>query len=110
MKIDRYDLRDGGSWRYVHTGPDGVDHGFRGVIHGTPSVEGGIVQTFEYEGVPGHVSLETATFEEHGGRTTVRTNSVYQSVADRDAHLGGGMERGVRDSMDRLAELLPTLG
>jgi uncharacterized protein YndB with AHSA1/START domain len=109
MTIDRYEPRDGGTYRYVHTGPDGVPHGFRGVFHGTPTADGGIVQTFEYEGVPGHVSLETVTLEEHEGRTTLRNNTVYQSIADRDAHVSSGMEYGVVDSMDRLSELLATL-
>lgn len=109
MTIDRYEPRDGGTYRYVHTGPDGVAHGFRGVFHGTPTAEHGIVQTFEYEGVPGHVSLETVTLEERDGKTTIHNNTVYQSVADRDAHVSAGMEYGVRDSMERLSELLARL-
>ena len=75
------------------------------VFHGTPSPEG-IVRTFEFEGVPGHVSLETLTFEERGSRTLVRTNAVFQSVEDRDAALQSGMEEGVNESMDRLDELV----
>jgi uncharacterized protein YndB with AHSA1/START domain len=109
MAVERYEVRDGGTYRYIHSGEDGVAHAFRGVFHGTPSPERGIVQTFEYEGAPGHVSLDTATFEEHEGRTTVRANSVFQSVSDRDAMVESGMEDGVRDSMDRLAELLANL-
>src|SRR5579872_1824167 len=64
MEIDRHEVRDGGTWRYVHRGEDGVEHGFHGVYHGTPSADAGIIRTFEYEGAPGHVSMETATFEE----------------------------------------------
>lgn len=102
------DLRDGGVWRFVHEGEDGVRHGFHGVFHGEPSVNG-IVRTFEYEGYPGHVSLETLTFEERDGTTTVRTNSVFQSVEDRDGMVQSGMEEGVTDSTERLAELLARL-
>ncbi len=105
MTIDRYDARDGGTWRYVHRSADGSEYGFRGVFHGTPSVDG-IVQTFEFEGAPGNVALETLTFEARGGGTLIRTNSVYQTVGARDAMIASGMERGVNDGYDRLDELI----
>lgn len=108
MAIDRLDDRDGGTWRFIHRDAKGNEFGFHGVFHGTPSPDG-IVRTFEFEGVPGHISLETATFEEHGGRTLVRTNAVYQSVEDRDGHLQSGMEQGVNESMERLDELVARL-
>jgi len=65
-----------------------------------------IVATFEFEGVPGHVSLETLKLEEIGGRTVLTNTSVFQSVADRDGMLQGGMEEGTSETMDRLGELL----
>jgi uncharacterized protein YndB with AHSA1/START domain len=108
MTIDRHDIQHGGAWRFTHRDADGNEYGFRGVVHGTPSVDG-IVRTFEYEGAPGHVSLETATFEEHDGKTLLRTNSVFQSVEDRDAMIQSGMEEGVNDSMERLEELIARL-
>lgn len=108
MTIDRLDARDGGTWRYTHRDSDGNEYGFHGVYHGTPSVDG-IVQTFEFEGAPGHVSLETATFEVHNGKTLLRQNAIYQSIADRDAMVESGMEEGVTDSMERLAELVAKL-
>jgi hypothetical protein len=67
------------------------------------------VQTFEFEGAPGHVALQTATFSDRGGSTLVRTVSAFQSVEDRDAMVASGMERGARDSDERLAELLAQL-
>ena len=67
------------------------------------------MQTFEFEGAPGHVALQTATFDDRGGSTLVRTVSAFQSVEDRDAMVASGMERGVRDSEERLAELLAKL-
>ena len=103
--IDRYDARDGGTWRYVQKDADGNEYGFHGVFHGTPSPEA-IVQTFEFEGVPGHVMLDTTTLEQRDGRTLMRTVSSFQSVEDRDGMVASGMERGVRDSGDRLEELL----
>ena len=103
--IDRYDARDGGTWRYVQKDADGNEYGFHGVFHGTPSPEA-IVQTFEFEGVPGHVMLDTTTLEQRDGRTLMRTVSSFQSVEDRDGMIASGMEHGVRDSGDRLEELL----
>lgn len=108
MTIDRHDARDGGTWRFIHRDADGNEYAFHGVFHGTPSPDG-IVRTFEFEGAPGHVSLETATFEERGGRTLLRMNAVYQSVEDRDAMVQSGMEDGVNDSMERLDELVARL-
>lgn len=106
--VDHYEPRDGGRWRIVQADAAGNEYGFHGVFHGTPSPDG-IVQTFEFEGVPGHVSMETLTLEERAGRTLVRTVSVFQSVEDRDGMVASGMERGVRDSDERLAELLTAL-
>jgi uncharacterized protein YndB with AHSA1/START domain len=103
--IDCYDARDGGTWRYVQKDADGNEYGFHGVFHGTPSPEA-IVQTFEFEGVPGHVMLDTTTLEQRDGRTLMRTVSSFQSVEDRDGMIASGMEHGVRDSGDRLEELL----
>lgn len=108
VAIDRNELRDGGCWRFVHRDAAGNEYGFRGVFHGAPSPES-TVRTFEFEGAPGHVCLETLTFEERGDTTLVRTNSVFQSVADRDAMIESGMEAGVNDSMERLDELIARL-
>lgn len=107
-RIEQYDLRNGGVWRYVSVDPDGGEWAFRGVFHGDPSVDA-ITQTFEFEGTPGHVCLETATFEEADGRTTVRTLSAFQSVADRDGMVESGMEVGVTDGHERLDEVLRSL-
>lgn len=108
MTVERYELHDGGRWRYVSESADGHVHGFHGVFHGTPTPYG-MVQTFEYEGAPGRVSLDTYTFEDHGGRTTVRSVSSFPSVEDRDRIVAQGMERGVRDSAERLTALLTDL-
>lgn len=91
MTVDHLDARHGGTWRFVHRDGDGSEYGFHGVFHGTPSLEAGIVQTWEFEGAPGHVKLGTITFEERGGRTLVHLNSVHQSVEARDAEVQSGM-------------------
>jgi uncharacterized protein YndB with AHSA1/START domain len=108
MTIERFDLRDGGTWRYVHADDAGNAYGFHGVFHGDPSPDG-IVQTFEFEGAPGNVQMDTVTFEERGGGTTVRTNSVFQSVEARDAMYQSGMAEGMDEGYERLEELLAKL-
>jgi uncharacterized protein YndB with AHSA1/START domain len=108
MEIDTYDVRAGGSWRFIHRDEHGNAWGFHGVFHGDPSPDG-FVQTFEFEGAPGHVSLEKLILEEHDGRTTAHTHSVYQSVEARNAMIESGMEKGMNEGFDRLDELLGRL-
>lgn len=108
MTLDKFEPRTGGVYRFIHRDQQGNEYAFHGSIHEVLTPER-IVQTFEFEGLPekGHVSLETARFEElPGGRTKLITQSVFQSVADRDGMLQSGMEEGVNDSYDRLDELL----
>ncbi|MDB5074265.1 MAG: Activator of Hsp90 ATPase 1 family protein [Chloroflexi bacterium] len=106
--LDYLDARDGGKWRYISRDAEGNEYGFHGVFHGMPSPDG-IVQTFEFEGVPGHVSLSTITFEEHRGKTVLRNNAIFQSVEDRDGMMQSGMEKGVNDGMERLEEIVARL-
>ena len=105
MIIHKMEVRSGGEWRYTHREADGTEYGFRGVYHDVVSPER-IVGTFEFEGMPGHVSLETATFEEADGRTNLTIKAVFQSVEDRDGMVQSGMESGMSEGMDRLAELV----
>jgi uncharacterized protein YndB with AHSA1/START domain len=105
LTVECYDARDGGRWRYVHTDAQGNGYGFHGVFHGDPSPDA-IVQTFEFEGAPGQVKLDIITLEPRGGKTLVRTVSAFMSVEQRDAMIAAGMERGTRDSAERLEELL----
>jgi uncharacterized protein YndB with AHSA1/START domain len=107
MVIERWDARDGGGYRYFHRG-DGGTHGFRGVFH-SMAIDN-MIQTFEYDGAPGHVSLDTQRIEDlPGGRSRMTSHSVFLSVADRDAMVEGGMSTGVEEGYERLDELLPTL-
>jgi uncharacterized protein YndB with AHSA1/START domain len=108
MVVDRWEVRDGGAWRYVHSDDEGNEYGFHGVFHGRPTPDS-MVQTFEFEGAPGHVSLDSMTLEERDGRTIVRMHSVFQSVEARDAMIAGGMTEGVQDGFARLDELLARL-
>ena len=107
MEIREYDVRDGGRWRYIHRDADG-EYEFRGVFHGMPTPDLA-VQTFEFSGWPGHVSLEALVLEERDGRTIARTHSVYQSVEDRDGMVASGMEGGMRQGYERLDSVLAEL-
>ncbi len=107
-QVDKMDVRLGGQWRFINRDSEGREHAFHGVYHEVLAPER-IIETFEYEGLPetGHVVLETTKLEElPGGRTKLTIQSVFQSVADRDSMLQSGMEEGLMDTHDRLAELL----
>ncbi len=106
MRIDHYDARTGGSYRYIHTDADGTEYRFYGAFHEVRPSER-IVQTFTYEDYPDGVSLDTLTLEDLGdGRTRLRGLSVVDSMEARDAMIAGGMETGVREGYERLDELL----
>jgi len=106
--VDKMDVRPGGMWRFVQVDDKGNEYSFHGVYHEIKAPER-LVFTFEFEGMPGHISLETATFEEFKGKTRLTGRSVFQTVEDRDGMLKSGMEEGASETMDRLAELLVTL-
>ena len=108
MVVDHFELRDGGTWRYTHRDVEGNEYAFHGVFHGMPTPER-MVQTFEFEGAPGHVALDTLTLEERDGGTVVRIHSVHQSVEGRDAMVAGGMESGLDAGYRRLDELIARL-
>jgi len=102
------DFRPGGAYRIVLRGPNGRDYGFRGEFREIERPER-IVWTFEFEGMPGHISVETLTLVERDGRTTVTATSVYETVEDRDGTLQSGMESGAAESYDRLEEYLEAM-
>ena len=107
MVLDKWDARTGGQYRYVHRNADG-EFGFHGVFHSMDMDN--MVQTFEFEGVPGHVSLDQLVIEDlGGGRSRIKSHSVFQSVADRDGMVEAGMGDGVNEGYDRLDELLEKL-
>ena len=107
-RVDQMDVRTGGSWRFVVRDADGSESGFRGSYREVTPPER-IVQTFEWEPMAGHVSVETATFEDLGDRTKVTTVSLFHTTEERDGMLGSGMERGMNETYARLDELLARL-
>jgi uncharacterized protein YndB with AHSA1/START domain len=105
MRIDRWDCRTGGAYRYLHTS-DGEEFAFHGSFHEVRPSEV-IVQTFTYEADPDGVALERVVFEDlGGGRTRLTATSLVDSFEARDAFLASGMEYGVRESYERLDDLL----
>lgn len=102
--VEKYDVRPGGTYRYIHRG-DAGEYAFRGVFH-TVEPEKLIIQTFEWEGAPGEVCLEKATLEPTEKGVRLSQHSVFPTVESRDASIEHGMAYGINDSMDRLAELL----
>lgn len=110
MTIEQWEVRDGGSYRYIHKDENGA-YGFHGVFHGVHAPHK-IIQTFEFEGMPepGHVALDTLILEElEDGKTKATTISVFQTVEDRDGMAQSGMEKGVVEGYERLDELLQTV-
>jgi uncharacterized protein YndB with AHSA1/START domain len=106
--VDRLEAKPGGVWRYL-TKEDGTEYGFHGVFHDLVPGER-IVQTFEFEGMPGHVLLETMVLTDQGdGTTKLSGSSVFQSVEDRDGMLASGMESGMNDSLAQLDKVLASL-
>lgn len=105
MELTEYDARSGGGYGYLHRDAAGHEHRFRGVFH-TVTADERIIQTFEWAGAPGEVSLDDITFESVNGRTRLRTHTVFPSVQARDAAMANGMSSGISESMDRLGELV----
>jgi uncharacterized protein YndB with AHSA1/START domain len=106
--VDTLDARPGGKWRMRNIGADGVEHAFRGEFREfVPSER--IVWTFEYEPLPGHISVETMTLTERDGRTLLTVRDVFSSKEDLDGMVDSGMESGARESYERLDEVLAEL-
>ncbi|HEX6147671.1 MAG TPA: SRPBCC family protein [Acidimicrobiia bacterium] len=108
MDIDTYDFRTGGRYRYLHRA-NGEEYAFNGVFHVVRDNEF-VIQTFEFEGFPDVVSIESLTFEAlDDGRSRVRGHSTYPSLEARDGMVSSGMESGMSEGYDRLDEVLAEL-
>jgi uncharacterized protein YndB with AHSA1/START domain len=106
--LELFEPRDGGRYRFIQHDRAGNTYAFHGVYHEVFSPER-IINTFEFEGLPekGHVVLDTVVFEAlPDGRTRLRAQAVFQSIADRDEQIQAGMETGVVEGYERLDELL----
>jgi|SRR6187551_3086718 uncharacterized protein YndB with AHSA1/START domain len=105
LVIERMEVERGGHWRYVEHAPDGT-HGFEGRYREVTPQER-IVRTFEWDGMPGYVIVESTELEDIGnGRTRVVTTSLFHTTEERDGMLNSGMEGGLNQSYEALDRLL----
>jgi uncharacterized protein YndB with AHSA1/START domain len=104
LVIERMEVERGGHWRYVEHGPDG-EHGFEGRYREvTPQDR--LAMTFEWDGMPGHVAIETITFEDLGDRTKVVNTTLFHTTEERNGMIQSGMETGMNQSFEALDRLL----
>jgi uncharacterized protein YndB with AHSA1/START domain len=106
IRIDSWDARTGGSYRYASVRDGEEIAAFFGSFHEVRPSER-LVQTFTWEGMPDGVSLDTMTFEDLGnGRTRTVSVSVVDSLEARDAIMASGMDVGVNEGYEKLDEIL----
>lgn len=104
MTTCEIDLRVGGTWRYVMVADGGYEVGFHGEYREIVPNER-IVSTEVYEGMPEAEAVDTVTFTEADGRTTLTILVQHTSKEHRDAHIDSGMEAGLQDAMDLLEQV-----
>jgi uncharacterized protein YndB with AHSA1/START domain len=108
-EIEVYEFKTGGRWRFIQR-KDDEEYAFNGVYHVVRDNEFAI-QTFEFEGFPDVVSIESLTFEDlGGGRTRLRGHSTYPSLESRDGMVSSGMETGMGEGYERLDAVLASQG
>jgi uncharacterized protein YndB with AHSA1/START domain len=109
LDIVRFEVERGGHWRFVEHTPDGQSHGFEGRFREVTPQER-LIYTFEWDGMPGHTILETATFEPIGAdQTRVITTALCFTTEERDGMLQSGMEGGMNESYAALDRLLASM-
>jgi len=108
LVIERMEVERGGHWRFVEHSDEG-QHGFEGRYREVTPPER-VVQTFEWDGMPGHTVLETVTLEDLGdGRTKLVNVSLFFTKEERDGMLQSGMEGGLNQSYAALDRVLATM-
>ncbi|MES1169992.1 MAG: SRPBCC family protein [Leifsonia sp.] len=108
-ELPHFDFTSGGGYRFVSTDDQGRQAAFHGVFHVVRENEFAI-QTFEFEGYPDVVSIESITFEPlEGGRSRLRVHAVYPTLEARDGIVASGQAKGVTEGYERLEEALSAL-
>jgi uncharacterized protein YndB with AHSA1/START domain len=108
LTVEKFEPKPGGHWRFVEHS-EGGEHGFEGRFAEVTPPER-IVQTFEWDGMPGHASFETMTLTDLGdGRTRLNVVSVFMFAQDRDGMLKSGMEGGMNESYQALDRVLASM-
>ncbi len=107
--IERFEFERGGHWRFVEHSAQGV-HGFEGRYREIVPFER-IVSSFEWDGMPAHVLIQTMTLEQLAdGRTKLVSTSLFHTAAERDGMMHSGMEGGANQSYEALDRVLSALG
>ena len=108
LVIERFEFQRGGHWRFVEHGDDGA-HGFEGRFRDISPIER-MVMTFEWDGMPGHVIIQTLLLEDLAdGRTRLVDLALFHTAEERDGMLHSGMEAGANASYAALDRVLETL-
>jgi uncharacterized protein YndB with AHSA1/START domain len=108
LVVERMEVERGGHWRFVDHSEHGVN-GFEGRYREVTPPER-LAYTFEWDGLPGHVCVETLIFEDLGdGRTKIVTTTLFHTNEERDGMLSSGMERGMNESYEALDRLLSNM-
>jgi len=108
LVVERLELERGGHWRFVEHSEHGV-HGFEGRFREVTPPER-MVQTFEWDGMPGYPMVQTLTLEDLGdGRTRVESLTLCFTSEERDGMLGSGMEGGMNEAYAALDRVLAAL-
>ena len=108
VTVAEIDLRVGGQWRYVMIADGGFEVAFHGEYREVVPDER-LVQTEVYEGMPDGEALDTVTFTEEDGRTTLTVLVQHSCKEHRDAHIESGMEGGMQEAMDKLEQVAISL-
>ncbi|MDB5074274.1 MAG: ATPase-like protein [Chloroflexi bacterium] len=108
VTIADVDLRVGGMWRYVMTANGGFEVAFHGEFRELVPNER-IVSTEIYEAMPEAEAVNTLTFTEKDGRTTLTILVQHDRQEIRDAHINSGMEGGMQEAMDHLEQVALSL-
>jgi uncharacterized protein YndB with AHSA1/START domain len=106
VTVEKFDPQEGGSWKFVQRNDKGEEYPFHGSFHRvSPELT---IQTFEFDGMPepGHVSLDKMILTEQDGKTHMRIESTFMSVADRDGMIASGMEAGMQNTYNQLDKVL----
>jgi uncharacterized protein YndB with AHSA1/START domain len=108
LDVERMEVSPGGHWRYVEHAPES-DSGFEGRFREVSPPER-MVQTFEWDGMPGYVSVQSADFYDVGdGRTKFVATIQFMTAPERDGMLASGMQEGMEQSYAALDRLLAKL-
>lgn len=110
FRLCEIDLRVGGDYRYLWDGPEGATLGIRGSFREITRNERIVcTERFDPPFDQGE-ALDTVTFVERAGRTTLTITVLAPSREARDGMLKSGMADGVTASFDNMEAILAEQG